>query len=98
MKKNLNKDKKLRSTFLQNELARRVLKSITKNGYLPVTVRKKAKIELSSFPKNSSIVRLRNRCTLTGRARSLVGGFNLSRLMLRKLGRDGMIHGLKKSS
>lgn len=98
MKKSLNKDKKLRSVFLENELSRRVLKSMIKNDFLPLAVRQKAKTELSSFPKNSSVVRLRNRCLLTGRGRAIVGGFNLSRLMLRKLGRDGILHGLRKSS
>lgn len=98
MKKKLHKDKNLRSLFLKNETSRRVLKSIIKNGYLSLEIRKKAQIELSSFPKNTSIVRLRNRCLLTGRGKGIVGGFNLSRLMLRKLGRDGMVHGLKKSS
>lgn len=98
MKKNLHKDNKLRSIFLKNETSRRVLKSIIKNSYVTLELRKKAKTELSSFPKTSSIVRLRNRCVITGRGRAIVGGFNLSRLMLRKLGRDGMIHGLRKSS
>ena len=98
MKKLLKKDKKLRSSFLKNELPRKVLKSIIKNSFLPLDLRTKAKTELSSYPKNSSIVRLKNRCLLTGRGRGLVGGFNLSRLMVRKLGRDGVLHGLRKSS
>lgn len=98
MKKSIEKDKKKRVLFLEHEAFRKVLKTITKNSNLPNNLREKAKIELSSLPKNSSIVRLRQRCLITGRGRSIVGGFNLSRLMVRKLGGDGMLHSVRKSS
>ena len=98
MKKSIEKDKKKRGLFLEHEPFRKVLKKIIDNTNLSNNLREKAKIELSSLPKDSSIVRLRRRCIITGRGRSIVGGFNLSRLMVRKLGRDGMLHSVRKSS
>ena len=98
MKKSIEKDKKKRALFLEHEPFRKILKTIIDNTNLSKNLREKAKMELSSLPKDSSIVRLRRRCLLTGRGRSIVGGFNLSRLMVRKLGRDGMLHSVRKSS
>lgn len=98
MKKSIEKDKKKRILFMEHEPFRKVLKTIIDNSNLSKNLREKAKIELSSLPKDSSIVRLRRRCIITGRSRSIVGGFNLSRLMVRKLGRDGMLHSVRKSS
>ena len=98
MTNSIVKDKKKRNLYLKYEKDRKIFKALSCNFNLPLLVRSKAAQVLSSFPKDSSIVRLRNRCILTGRARAVISGFNLSRLMLRKLGRDGMIQGLRKSS
>ena len=54
--------------------------------------------ELQKLPKNSSPVRLRNRCQLTGRSRGYYRKFGISRLVLRELASKGEIPGLKKSS
>ncbi|MCZ7601592.1 MAG: 30S ribosomal protein S14 [Melioribacteraceae bacterium] len=53
---------------------------------------------LQELPKNSSPVRLRNRCQMTGRPRSYYRKFGISRLVLRELASKGEIPGLKKSS
>lgn len=98
MKKSIEKDKKKRILFLEHESVRKILKTIIENTNFALTLREKAKMDLSLLPKDSSIVRLRRRCLITGRGRSIVGGFNLSRLMVRKLGRDGMLHSVRKSS
>ena len=55
-------------------------------------------IGLSKLPRNSSKVRLRNRCKLTGRPRGYVRYFGLSRIMLRDMALNGKIPGLKKAS
>lgn len=60
--------------------------------------RLEAQIELNKMPKNSSPVRLRNRCQLTGRARGYLRKFKLSRLCFREFARSGMIPGVTKSS
>jgi ribosomal protein S14 len=98
MKKSILKDQKKRNLYLKYEKDRKILKALSRNINLKPLVRDKASQTLASLPKDSSIVRLRNRCILTGRGRAVISGFNLSRLMLRKLGRDGLIQGLRKSS
>ena len=50
------------------------------------------------IPKNSSPTRKRNRCWVTGRSRGFYRDFGLSRHVLREMGNDGLIPGLKKSS
>ena len=54
--------------------------------------------KLESIPRNSSPVRHRNRCWVTGRSRGFYKDFGLSRHVLREMGNDGLIPGLKKSS
>jgi len=54
--------------------------------------------ELQKLPRNSSPVRLHNRCMFTGRARSYYRKFGISRLVLREMALKGEIPGLKKSS
>ncbi len=53
---------------------------------------------LDALPKNSSKVRLKNRCELTGRPRGYMRYFGLSRVMFRDMALAGKIPGLKKAS
>jgi len=53
---------------------------------------------LDKLPKNSSKVRLRNRCALTGRPRGYVRMFGISRIKFRDLASDGKIPGVTKAS
>lgn len=55
-------------------------------------------IELSKLPRNSSKVRLRNRCKLTGRPRGYVRQFGVSRISFREMALMGKIPGVTKSS
>jgi small subunit ribosomal protein S14 len=52
---------------------------------------------LDELPKNSSRVRLKNRCQITGRPRGYVRYFGLSRIMVRDMALNGKIPGLKKA-
>ncbi len=54
--------------------------------------------ELQKLPKNSSPVRLKNRCMFTGRSRGFHRKFGVSRLVLREMALRGEIPGLKKAS
>lgn len=54
--------------------------------------------ELALLPKNSSSVRLRRRCELTGRPRGNYRAFGLCRIKLRELALEGKIPGLTKAS
>jgi small subunit ribosomal protein S14 len=53
---------------------------------------------LNKMPKNSSKVRLRNRCRLTGRSRGYLRKFQLSRLCFREMASKGLIPGIMKAS
>jgi small subunit ribosomal protein S14 len=54
--------------------------------------------KLGKMPKNSSKIRLRNRCRLTGRCRGYLRKFNLSRLCFREMANAGLIPGVTKAS
>lgn len=53
---------------------------------------------LQKLPKNSSPVRINNRCFLTGRGRGYMRDFGISRIVFRELANDGKIPGVRKSS
>lgn len=53
---------------------------------------------LQKLPRNSSKVRLRNRCALTGRSRGYMREFGVSRIVFRDMSREGKIPGIRKSS
>lgn len=54
--------------------------------------------KLAKLPRNSSPIRLRNRCSVTGRPRAFIRKFGLSRLTFRELASQGKIPGVTKSS
>jgi small subunit ribosomal protein S14 len=53
---------------------------------------------LDKLPRNSSAVRLRNRCQLTGRPRGYMRYFGVCRLVFRDMALDGKIPGVRKAS
>ena len=53
---------------------------------------------LQKLPKNSSPVRLHNRCKLTGRPKGYMRQFGLSRVMFREMANNGLIPGVRKAS
>jgi small subunit ribosomal protein S14 len=53
---------------------------------------------LAKLPRNSSPVRLKNRCAISGRSRGYLRAFGLSRIQFRELARDGKVPGVKKAS
>lgn len=55
-------------------------------------------IGLSKLPRNSSSVRLHNRCRITGRPHGYMGKFGISRIKFRDLAYKGQIPGVKKAS
>lgn len=77
---------------------RQQLKAIVLDMKKSEEERFEAQTALNKLPKNSSPVRLRNRCQLTGRARGFLRKFKLSRLCFREFARTGMIPGVTKSS
>ena len=53
---------------------------------------------LDELPKNSSSVRLKNRCQMTGRPRGYIRHFGMSRVIFRDMALNGKIPGVKKAS
>lgn len=53
---------------------------------------------LQKLPRNSNPVRVRNRCSVTGRGRGVYRHFMLCRNVLRQLALEGKIPGLRKAS
>lgn len=53
---------------------------------------------LSNLPRNSSSVRLHNRCSLTGRPKGYMRQFGVSRITFREMASSGLIPGIKKAS
>jgi len=78
---------------LRSELKRVLTNPITTDEGFYQAQRKLAKL-----PRNSSKVRLRNRCAVTGRPRAYMRKFRLSRITFRELALQGKIPGVTKSS
>jgi small subunit ribosomal protein S14 len=57
-----------------------------------------AQKKLQKLPKNSSPVRVRNRCSMSGRPRAYNRKFGVSRIQFRELALAGKIPGVIKSS
>lgn len=77
---------------------RQDLKKQSLNPQLNEEEREAARIALNKMPRDSSIIRLRNRCALTGRARGYMRKFKLSRLTFREFALLGKIPGITKAS
>jgi small subunit ribosomal protein S14 len=74
------------------------LKKVAKDQNLSLEDRFQARLKLAELPRNSSKVRIRNRCEVTGRPRGYYRKLKVSRIALRDLGAAGLIPGLVKSS
>ena len=77
---------------------RKALKKIIMNKKLTLEERFKAQQKLSKMPRNSAKVRVMNRCQITGRPHAVYRKLKISRIALRKLGLEGKIPGMVKSS
>ena len=77
---------------------RQALKVRSLNPHISEEERQEARLQLNKMPRDSSPVRLRNRCQLTGRPRGVYRKFKISRLTFRELASHGMIPGVTKSS
>ena len=77
---------------------RKKLKEIVMNKKLPLEERFKAQQKLSKLPRNSSKIRIMNRCQITGRPHGVYRKLRISRIALRQLASSGKIPGMTKSS
>ncbi|MBV5271177.1 MAG: 30S ribosomal protein S14 [Afipia sp.] len=88
-----------RQRMTKNAAAKRAkLKAIIADKKKPMEERFAATIKLAEMPRNSSATRIRNRCEISGRARSVYRKQKMSRIAIRDYGSKGLIPGLVKSS
>jgi|APCry1669190731_1035312.scaffolds.fasta_scaffold09995_3 ribosomal protein S14 len=85
MKHLIIKDYRRRVLYSLYERRHNLIMSILQNIAFSVKRRSQAYYSIINFPRDSSITRIRNRCTLTTRARGIYSKFGLSRLIFRKL-------------
>ena len=98
MKNIVKRDQKRRNLFLKNELTRVQYKSIIKNFSIAGKAKEKYVTKLNQIPRNSSRVRIKNRCILTGRGKAVYRFCRLSRIRFRELAAQGLLLGVSKSS
>lgn len=74
------------------------LKAIIKSPTTSYDEKQEAMLQLQKLPRNASPVRLRNRCSITGRPKGYYRKFGLGRNKLREAAMRGDIPGLIKAS
>jgi small subunit ribosomal protein S14 len=97
-KSSIEKNNRRKKLAKQAQPKRAKLKAIIADKQRPMEERFAATLKLAALPRNSSPTRIRNRCELTGRPRSVYRKTKLSRIAMRELGSKGLIPGLVKSS
>ena len=97
-KSSIEKQKR-REKLVKNKWEKRQeLKKIVRDLTVTEEERLEAQIKLNKLPRNSSKIRLRNRCQLTGRSRGYLRKFKMSRLCFREMVNSGLIPGGFKAS
>ncbi|ADE54695.1 30S ribosomal protein S14 [Coraliomargarita akajimensis] len=94
----IHRNKKRERLIAKYAAKRAELKAIIANPETSDEEFYKAQAKLTKLPKNSSPIRARNRCSVTGRPRAYIRKFGLSRITFRELASQGKIPGVTKSS
>ena len=94
----INREKRRRETVKKFAARRAELIAVIENQKVSDEERDEARAKLQKLPRNASPVRLRNRCTLTGRPRGTFRKFGLARNKLREIAMRGEIPGVTKAS
>lgn len=114
MRNKLEKDRKKRIIFKLNELSNLKLKMIINNQILSLydkhqilsTAVSFCGLQQSNIPlhdqwrktQRNGLSRIRNRCIMTGRSRSVIKEWKMSRMKFRELADQGYISGIRRSS
>jgi small subunit ribosomal protein S14 len=94
----INRAEKRRKMVAKYAPKRALLIAAIENSKLSDEDRAAARLKLQALPRNSSPVRLRNRCALTGRPRGTYRKFGLGRTKVREFAMRGEIPGIVKAS
>ncbi len=94
----INREQKRRVMVAKFAARRTLLNEAIQNTKLSDEERAAARLKLQALPRDSSPVRLRNRCALTGRPRGTFRKFGLGRTKVREFAMRGEIPGIVKAS
>ena len=94
----IERNKRRRRMVARFATRRAELKRIADDESLTMEERFQARLRLAKLPRNSSAVRVRNRCEVSGRPRAYYRKLKMSRIALRDLGGAGLIPGMVKTS
>ena len=94
----INRNKKREKLVAQYAAKRKALKAKADDMSVPAEERFAARLKLSKLPRNSSRVRLHNRCDLSGRSKGFYRKLKVSRIALRDLANFGQAPGMTKAS
>jgi len=94
----VKREKVKRKIVLKKERKRILLRSIWQNRQISFALRYLVFLEIMGMEINSNKNRLKNRCIETGRSRSILREFHISRLRFRERMRRGEMPGVRKSS
>lgn len=97
-KSSIEKNQNRRKLVARYAAKRAELRKVVRDREREPEERFEATLALAALPRNSAKVRIRNRCSLTGRPRGNYRKFGMSRVALRDLGSTGQIPGLVKAS
>ena len=94
----VNRNNMVKRLIKLHAAKRDALKAIANDDTKSLEERFDARLKLAELPRNSSPVRYRNRCEVTGRPRAFYRKLKMSRIALRDMGNNGLVPGLVKSS
>lgn len=94
----INRNEKRRKMVEKYATKRAELEAIFNDSSRSEEERFEARLKFQALPRNSSPVRLRNRCKLTGRPRGVYRKFGLGRSKLRDFVMRGEVPGMTKAS
>ena len=94
----INRNKKREKLVAQYAAKRQALKAKADDMAVAPEDRFAARVKLAKLPRNSSRVRLHNRCDLSGRSKGYYRKLKVSRIALRDLANFGQAPGMTKAS
>ena len=94
----INRNEKRKKLAAKFATKRAELKATLLNPETPDEEFYAAQKKLQKLPRNSSAVRIKNRCSLSGRPRAFIRKYGVSRITFRELALSGKIPGVIKSS
>lgn len=91
------KDVKRRNCVAQYSKERLRVNSLRKNDILPIELREIADTEINALPRDSNLIRVRERCAITSRPRGIVHRWRFSRIVWRHLADYNKLSGVQRA-